>query len=77
VSTCDPQQFHPDCVECIDGTCSAENTQFDSCTGFPGGWCDDGRCHACIDTDFNPCELDLQCCSGTCSDETGRCIVPA
>ena len=77
VSTCDPQRFFSDCVECIGGTCSAENTQFDPCTAFPGGWCDDGRCHQCIDNDFNPCELDLQCCSGTCSDETGRCIVPA
>jgi hypothetical protein len=77
VSTCDPQVFHPDCVQCIDGTCSAGNTQFDPCRAFPGGWCDDGRCHDCINNDFNPCELDLQCCSGTCSVETSRCIVPA
>lgn len=77
VSTCDPQTYWPECVECIGGTCSAENTQFDPCTAFLGGWCDDGRCHNCIDNDFNPCELDLQCCSGNCSDETGRCIVPA
>ena len=41
----------------------------------PGGWCDDGRCHAWIDNDFNPCERDLHCCSGNRSVETGRCLL--
>ncbi len=76
-STCDPQRYWPECVECIGGTCSAENTQFDPCNAFDGGWCDDGRCHACIDNDSNPCELDLQCCSGNCSVELGHCVSPA